>query len=54
MFVMNKVPVMVMICMINFHCHQEQEFGYNHPIGGITIPCSEDVFIDLASRFGAF
>ncbi|KAM0049340.1 putative small auxin-up RNA [Helianthus debilis subsp. tardiflorus] len=35
--------------------HQsEQEFGYNHPIGGITIPCSEDVFTDLASRFGAF
>ncbi|KAJ0447809.1 putative small auxin-up RNA [Helianthus annuus] len=35
--------------------HQsEQEFGYNHPMGGITIPCSEDVFTDLASRFGAF
>ncbi|KAM0012735.1 putative small auxin-up RNA [Helianthus debilis subsp. tardiflorus] len=35
--------------------HQsEQEFGYNHPMGGITIPCSEDVFPDLASRFGAF
>ncbi|MFS8024922.1 putative small auxin-up RNA [Helianthus anomalus] len=32
----------------------EQEFGYNHPMGGITIPCSEDVFTDLASRFGAF
>ncbi|KAM0049335.1 putative small auxin-up RNA [Helianthus debilis subsp. tardiflorus] len=35
--------------------HQSaQEFGYNHPMGGITIPCSEDVFTDLASRFGAF
>ncbi|KAM0012727.1 putative small auxin-up RNA [Helianthus debilis subsp. tardiflorus] len=35
--------------------HQsEQEFGYNHPMGGITIPCSEDVFTDLACRFGAF
>ncbi|KAM0012732.1 putative small auxin-up RNA [Helianthus debilis subsp. tardiflorus] len=35
--------------------HQsEQEFRYNHPMGGITIPCSEDVFTDLASRFGAF
>ncbi|KAJ0447795.1 putative small auxin-up RNA [Helianthus annuus] len=35
--------------------HQlQQEFGYNHPMGGITIPCIEDVFTDLASRFGAF
>ncbi|KAF5755577.1 putative small auxin-up RNA [Helianthus annuus] len=35
--------------------HQsEQEFGYNHPMGGITISCSEDIFTDLASRFGAF
>ncbi|KAD6453879.1 hypothetical protein E3N88_08585 [Mikania micrantha] len=31
----------------------EEEFGYNHPMGGLTIPCSEDVFVDLASRFGA-
>ncbi|KAF5755592.1 putative small auxin-up RNA [Helianthus annuus] len=35
--------------------HQsEQEFGYNHPMGGITIPCSEDVFTDLTSRFRIF
>ncbi|KAM0012723.1 putative small auxin-up RNA [Helianthus debilis subsp. tardiflorus] len=35
--------------------HQsEQEFGYNHSMGGIMIPCREDVFTDLASRFGAF
>ncbi|KAI7740732.1 hypothetical protein M8C21_005903 [Ambrosia artemisiifolia] len=32
----------------------EEEFGYNHPMGGLTIPCSEDVFMDLASRLGAF
>ncbi|KAG6572082.1 hypothetical protein SDJN03_28810, partial [Cucurbita argyrosperma subsp. sororia] len=25
----------------------EEEFGYNHPMGGITIPCSEDDFLDL-------
>ncbi|KAK9065534.1 hypothetical protein SSX86_014935 [Deinandra increscens subsp. villosa] len=32
----------------------EEEFGYNHPMGGLTIPCSEDIFVDLASaRFGA-
>ncbi|EXB61799.1 hypothetical protein L484_012231 [Morus notabilis] len=28
----------------------EEEFGYNHPMGGLTIPCREDIFIDLASR----
>ncbi|XP_071697007.1 auxin-responsive protein SAUR21-like [Rutidosis leptorrhynchoides] len=31
----------------------EEEFGYNHPMGGLTIPCSEDMFINLASRLGA-
>ncbi|MFS8019959.1 putative small auxin-up RNA [Helianthus anomalus] len=35
--------------------HQaEEEFGYNHPMGALTIPCSEDIFTDLASRLGAF
>ncbi|KAL8051221.1 hypothetical protein ABFX02_06G132800 [Erythranthe guttata] len=28
----------------------EEEFGFYHPMGGITIPCSEDLFIDLTSR----
>ncbi|CAL2278334.1 unnamed protein product [Prunus armeniaca] len=28
----------------------EEEFGYDHPMGGITIPCSEDSFLDLTSR----
>ncbi|KAH0687535.1 hypothetical protein KY290_017738 [Solanum tuberosum] len=28
----------------------EEEFGFDHPMGGVTIPCSEDVFIDLTSR----
>uniref|UniRef100_A0A3Q7FEG0 Uncharacterized protein n=1 Tax=Solanum lycopersicum TaxID=4081 RepID=A0A3Q7FEG0_SOLLC len=27
----------------------EEEFGFNHPMGGVTIPCSEDMFIDLTS-----
>ncbi|XP_024983107.1 auxin-responsive protein SAUR21-like [Cynara cardunculus var. scolymus] len=31
----------------------EEEFGYNHPMGGLTIPCSEDIFTDLTSRLGA-
>ncbi|XP_024989716.1 auxin-responsive protein SAUR19-like [Cynara cardunculus var. scolymus] len=34
-------------------CQAEEEFGYNHLRGGLTIPCSEDMFIDLASRLGA-
>ncbi|KAK8582417.1 hypothetical protein V6N13_069195 [Hibiscus sabdariffa] len=24
----------------------EEEFGFNHPMGGLTIPCREEVFID--------
>ncbi|KAK4477180.1 hypothetical protein RD792_016393 [Penstemon davidsonii] len=31
-------------------CQSEEEFGFNHPMGGLTIPCSEDLFIDLTSR----
>ena len=27
----------------------EEQFGYDHPMGGITIPCSEDVFVDITS-----
>ncbi|KAI3736325.1 hypothetical protein L6452_15866 [Arctium lappa] len=34
-------------------CQIEEEYGYNHPMGGLTIPCSEDIFTDLASRLGA-
>ena len=28
----------------------EEEFGYEHPMGGLTIPCTEDVFLDITSR----
>ncbi|PRQ18891.1 putative small auxin-up RNA [Rosa chinensis] len=34
----------------NLLSQAEEEFGYHHPMGGITIPCSEDTFIDLTSR----
>ncbi|KAI4297709.1 hypothetical protein L6164_037586 [Bauhinia variegata] len=27
----------------------EEEFGFNHPMGGLTIPCTEDYFITLIS-----
>lgn len=32
----------------------EEEFGYDHPTGGLTIPCNEDMFVDLATRLGVF
>ncbi|KAF4380995.1 hypothetical protein F8388_011917 [Cannabis sativa] len=28
----------------------EEEFGYEHPMGGLTIPCSEDFFNDITSQ----
>ncbi|KAG2244177.1 hypothetical protein Bca4012_022356 [Brassica carinata] len=28
----------------------EEEYGFDHPMGGLTIPCSEETFINLASR----
>ncbi|KAL7147761.1 hypothetical protein ABFS83_06G128600 [Erythranthe nasuta] len=31
-------------------CQTEEEFGFRHPMGGLTIPCSEDLFIDLTSH----
>ncbi|KAK2435195.1 auxin-induced protein 15A [Trifolium repens] len=27
----------------------EEQFGFDHPMGGITIPCSEDVFVEITS-----
>ncbi|WMV13173.1 hypothetical protein MTR67_006558 [Solanum verrucosum] len=29
----------------------EEEFGFDHPMGGVTIPCSEDIFIHITSHF---
>ncbi|KAJ8767123.1 hypothetical protein K2173_013520 [Erythroxylum novogranatense] len=25
----------------------EEEFGFDHPMGGLTIPCDEDTFLDV-------
>ncbi|KAL0422853.1 UNVERIFIED_CONTAM: Auxin-responsive protein SAUR24 [Sesamum latifolium] len=33
-------------------CQAEEEFGFHHPMGGLTIPCSEDSFIEITSRLG--
>ncbi|CAN7067852.1 unnamed protein product [Brassica rapa subsp. trilocularis] len=27
----------------------EEEFGFDHPMGGLTIPCPEDTFITVTS-----
>ncbi|KAL7156492.1 hypothetical protein ABFS83_02G013500 [Erythranthe nasuta] len=29
----------------------EEEFGFHHPMGGLTIPCSEELFIHITSHF---
>ncbi|EYU35284.1 hypothetical protein MIMGU_mgv1a024585mg, partial [Erythranthe guttata] len=31
-------------------CQAQEEFGFHHPMGGLTIPCSENLFVDLTSR----
>ncbi|XP_030504754.2 auxin-induced protein 15A-like [Cannabis sativa] len=31
----------------------EDEYGYDHPMGGLTIPCREDMFVDLISNLNA-
>ncbi|KAI9124246.1 hypothetical protein K1719_005546 [Acacia pycnantha] len=29
----------------------EEEFGFDHPMGGLTIPCAQDVFLNITSSF---
>ncbi|CAN0902453.1 Auxin-responsive protein SAUR20 [Linum grandiflorum] len=29
----------------------EEEFGFDHPMGGLTIPCSEETFVSITSSF---
>ena len=29
----------------------EEEFGFDHPTGGLTIPCSEETFMDITCSF---
>ncbi|CAK8569368.1 unnamed protein product [Lathyrus sativus] len=37
----------------NLLSQAEEEFGYDHPMGGLTIPCKEDVFLDINSQFNS-
>ncbi|KAF7144137.1 hypothetical protein RHSIM_Rhsim05G0064900 [Rhododendron simsii] len=32
----------------------EEEFGFSHPMGGLTIPCREDTFLNLTSALNGF
>nr|XP_012573103.1 auxin-induced protein 10A5-like [Cicer arietinum] len=32
----------------------EEQFEYDHPMGGLTIPCREDMFLDVTSRLSRF
>ncbi|KAM7482690.1 hypothetical protein LguiB_007273 [Lonicera macranthoides] len=29
---------------------EEEEFRFDHPMGGLTIPCRQDIFTDITSR----
>ncbi|PON93767.1 Small auxin-up RNA [Trema orientale] len=31
----------------------EEEFGYEHPTGGLTIPCREDIFVDVICQLNS-
>src|SRR3954469_14897357 len=33
-----------------FLCKAEEEFGFNHPMGGLTIPCREEIFVNVTSQ----
>ncbi|VFQ85876.1 unnamed protein product [Cuscuta campestris] len=30
-------------------CQAEEEFGFDHPMGGLTIPCPEETFVNIIS-----
>ncbi|OMO59855.1 Auxin responsive SAUR protein [Corchorus olitorius] len=48
-----KKRYVVPISFLNHPCFQtllsqaEEEYGFNHPMGALTIPCSEEAFLYL-------
>ena len=32
----------------------EEEFGFDHPMGGLTIPCAEEIFLHVTSSLSRF
>ncbi|RZC92854.1 hypothetical protein C5167_004037 [Papaver somniferum] len=51
-----KKRFVVPISYLNNMCIQEllnqagEEFGFDYPMGGVTIPCSEETFVNLTSQ----
>ncbi|RZC82401.1 hypothetical protein C5167_045189 [Papaver somniferum] len=51
-----KKRFVVPISFLNQICIQEllnqagEEFGFDYPMGGVTIPCSEETFMNLTSQ----
>ncbi|KAI3860780.1 hypothetical protein MKW92_048119 [Papaver armeniacum] len=51
-----KKRFVVPISYLNHICIQEllnqasEEFGFDYPMGGVTIPCSEETFMNLTSQ----
>lgn len=51
-----KKRYVVPITLLNLPSFQEllskaeEEFGYDHPMGGLTIPCREDIFLHLTAH----
>ncbi|RZC52037.1 hypothetical protein C5167_020471 [Papaver somniferum] len=51
-----KKRFIVQISFLNHSCVQEllnqagEEFGFDYPTGGVTIPCSEETFVNLLSQ----
>ncbi|KAK8333249.1 hypothetical protein V6Z12_A10G190800 [Gossypium hirsutum] len=51
----NKKRFVIPIAYLNHPLFQDllnkakEEFGFNHPMGGLTIPCSEEYFISLTT-----
>ncbi|KAI3956038.1 hypothetical protein MKW92_033763 [Papaver armeniacum] len=55
-----KKRFVVPISYLNHTCVQEllnqagEEFGFDYPMGGVTIPCSEEMFLNLTSQLNHF
>ncbi|PON99962.1 Small auxin-up RNA [Trema orientale] len=51
-----KKRYIVPILLLNEHMFQElfsqpeEEFGFDHLMGGLTIPCKDNIFINVTSR----
>ncbi|MCL7051043.1 hypothetical protein MKW94_022509 [Papaver nudicaule] len=51
-----KKRFVVPISYLNHSCVQEllnqagEEFGFDYPMGGVTIPCSEETFMNVTSQ----